>query len=343
MAYLFALVAIAFFICVRLCREHSKHIVPARVQSVQTNGPVSAATHRFVTQTRPDLRPVTEPGVGSSVDVRVPFESATVEMTNIALLWRTPLLYYGKVVDENSQPIPGVQVSYAGNSINESLTEEVRNEGVVITDDHGIFKIDGIFGIGLMFQLYHPDFYPYPDNPTGFDVRSPPRNGVIPDSESNAQVFRMHRKGRSVALIYRYGGFHAPCDGSIAIFPLRGRVRSEILGQLRIQGWINNGAQGAPFSWKLRLSLPEGGIVEKTNYFDFVAPDSGYSESVDVEVSHSESVRKEYFLRVPGGYLRFKLRVIMGDDMFVFGEYFFNPDQSRNLELDPNQVIQASQ
>jgi hypothetical protein len=219
--------------------------------------------------------------------------------------------------------------------------EDTFNTGTVTSDERGIFKIDGINGISLMLQLSHPDYYPYPDNSTGFDKRSLPKNGYFSDSEENAELFRMHSKGHPVPLISRGGGFHAPNDGSVANYPLRGNTRAEVLGQLQIQGWSGLRSSTYPYDWKVQLSLPNGGIIETTNYFDFIAPDSGYSDAATIEVNGSENVRKTYFLKVPAGYIRFKLEVIMGKDMFVTGQYDFNPDGSRNLE--PSQEIKPTQ
>jgi hypothetical protein len=253
------------------------------------------------------------------------------------MLWRTPLLYYGKVLDESNQPISGVRVSYGGNAVDIFGTKETRNQGFVTTDERGIFKIDGLFGIGLMFQLSHPNYYPYPDNSTGFDVRSRPRDGIVEDSEEHARIFRMHSKGHPVHLVHWRGGFHAPNNGSIASFPLRGATHDEVLGQLQIKSWSGLRSQNAPYDWKVELTVPNGGIIGTTDYFDFVAPSTGYSDRVDFEVSGSENMRQTYFVKLPAGYLRFKLEVIMGKDMFVTGDYYFNPDGSSNLESDSGQ------
>jgi hypothetical protein len=272
--------------------------------------------------------------------VRTRLEKANRETEAEIAMWQAPLLYFGKVVDEGNQPISGVQVSYGANSMNESRTE-VYTTGTVTTDERGIFKIDGVRGINLMVQLSHPNYYPYPENSTGFDKRSVPKKGYFSDSEENAELFRMHSKGDPVPLIFRRGGFHTPNDGTVAHFPLRGNTRAEILGQLQIQGWSGLRSDANPYDWKVQLNLPNGGIIEFTNYFDSVAPEAGYSTSVDVEVSGGEMIRKTYFLKVPAGYIRFKLEVIMGKDMFVSGDYYFNPDGSRNLE--PSQEIRPTQ
>jgi hypothetical protein len=262
-------------------------------------------------------------------------------MTNEALLWRTPLRYYGKVIDENGNPISGARATYGGNALDPTLTQEIRNEGFVTSDQRGIFKIEGLYGVGLMIEVSHPDYYAYPTNSTGFSVRSLPQKGYFSDTEDKAEVFRMHSKGNPVPLILRRGGFHTPNDGSIANFPLRGNTRAEILGQLQIQGWSGLRSQANPYDWKIQLNLPDGGIVESTNYFDFVAPETGYSKSVNFQVSGSEMARKQFFLKLPSGYIRFKLQVIMGKDMFVSGDYYYNPDGSRNLE--PSQEIRPTQ
>jgi protocatechuate 3,4-dioxygenase beta subunit len=255
-------------------------------------------------------------------------------------MWQSPILYFGKVVDESNQPISGVEVSYRASALNEARSE-VENSGKATSDSRGIFKIDGVKGIGLMLDLSHPNYYPYPENSTGFDKRSLPRKRYFSDSEENAELFRMHSKGTPVPLIFRGGGFHAPNDGSIANFPLRGRTRAEILGQLQIQGWNSVRAETNPYDWKIQLTLPSGGLIESTNYFGFVAPQTGYSESLNFQISGGEMTRKQFFLKLPSGYIRFKLQVIMGKDMFVSGDYYYNPDGSRNLE--PSEEIRLTQ
>jgi hypothetical protein len=267
-------------------------------------------------------------------------EQAKQDDERLITLAQSPLIYYGKVVDESNQPIANVQVSYTANAVDESR-QEVFNKGTVTSDERGLFKIDGINGIGLMLQISHPNYYPYPENSTGFDKRSIPRIGYFSDSEEKAELFRMHSKGHPVPLIFRSGGFHAPNDGSIANFPLRGNTRAEILGQLQIQGWNGLRSDTNSYDWKVQLTMPEGGIVESTNYFDFVAPETGYSQNLDFQVSGSEMARKQYFLKLPSGYIRFKLEIIMGKDMFVSGDYYYNPDGSRNLE--PSQEIKPTQ
>ena len=74
------------------------------------------------------------PPLNEPTGVSAQIEQTKRELTKMDQLWRTPLLYYGKVVDESNQPIAGVRVSYAGNSADESLTKATRNQGSVTTE-----------------------------------------------------------------------------------------------------------------------------------------------------------------------------------------------------------------
>ena len=330
------LLVIVVLVLIWLFKKH-----PAISQSPEKREVVETNTTAQIEKTNTAIRtPVTTASKNGYQEIQAHMELIKQRHEQETALAQSPLLYYGKVVDESNQPIAGVQVSYTAHALSESR-EEVFNPGTVTSDERGFFKIGGINGIGLMLQISHPNYYPYPENSTGFDKRSIPRKGYFSDNEENAELFRMHSKGHPVPLILRGGGFHKPHDGSVAIYPLRGNTRAEILGQLQVQGWNGVRSDNNPYDWKVQLTMPEGGIIESTNYFDFVAPESGYSESVVFQVSGGEMARKQYFLKLPHGYIRFKLEVIMGKDMFVSGDYYYNPDSSRNLE--PGQEIRPTQ
>jgi hypothetical protein len=261
-------------------------------------------------------------------------------------LWQSPLLYYGKVVDEKGVPIAGVQVSYGVNSLNDAR-EELYSTGTVATDGRGVFKVDGIRGVGLMLQLSHPRYYPYPDNSTGFDKRSVPISGYFSDTEQKAQLFRMHSKGRPVPLVFRQGGMHTPADGTSATFPLRGTTRAAIIGQGQIQGW-----KGTPdpqndgrYDWKVSITVPSGGVLESTNYFEFVAPETGYQQTLEIGMPKDDSnwqshLEKRLFFRFPNYFVRANVSVDMFHDCFFAMDYFVNPNGSANLEDDGSHPFQ---
>ncbi|MCU0772486.1 MAG: hypothetical protein MUE94_12075 [Verrucomicrobia bacterium] len=261
-------------------------------------------------------------------------------------LWQSPLVYFGKVVDENEAAIPRVQVSYSARAMNEAR-EEIRDTGTVTTDGRGVFKISGINGVGLMIELSHPDYYSYPDNSTGFDKRSVPRSGYFSDTEDKAEIFRMHRRGNPVALIERHGGLHTPPDGTPATFSFRGRTRAEIIGQGQIEGWKSSPdpKSNGRYDWNVKITMPSGSILESTNRFDFVAPELGYQKSCEITMTKEDPnwqshIEKRYFFKLPGYYVRGNVSVDIYHDLYFSMQYFVNPDGSTNLENDPNQPFQ---
>jgi len=306
------------------------HDVAENIEHAETNTTAQVAAIRTPASNSSSVSPSTQPinerqQMQASIDQIRRSEGGEIAMA------QSPIIFYGKVIDESNQPISGVHVSYMAQTVNE-LKQDAFNKGAVTSDGRGMFKIDGINGIGLNLELSHSNYYPYPENSTGFDKRSVPMKGYFSDRDERAELFRMHSKGHPVPLIFRSGGFHAPNNGTIANFPLRGNTRAEILGQLQVQGWTGLHSATYPYDWKVQLTIPNGGIIEATNYFDYVAPETGYSDNTTIEVSGSEGVRKTFFVKLPAGYIRYKLEVIMGKDMFISADYYFNPDGSPNLE-----------
>jgi protocatechuate 3,4-dioxygenase beta subunit len=268
------------------------------------------------------------------------------EMLETKMLWRTPIIFFGRVVDESNQPIAGVHVSYGANTADEQLTKEVRNEGATTSDARGIFEISGIRGRSFVLELSHPAYYNCESNPPGFDYAGELKSGNgVPDTEEKAMLFHMHSKGDPVALIERRGGLHKPADGTNLDFPLRGQTRSEIIGQLQVQAWKgepdaqNNGR----YDWRVRISVVgSGGVLDSTNEFAFVAPETGYRQTLEIFMSKHDlnwkpSVNKTLFFKLPNYFARGQANVDLYHDFYFSMQYFVNPDGSRNLENDPNQ------
>jgi hypothetical protein len=190
-----------------------------------------------------------------------------------------------------------------------------------------------------MVQLSHPDYYSFPDNPTGFDKRAVPRKGYFSDSEETADIFRMHSKGHPVPLVHRRGGADVPVNsGSIAV-KFYGSQDKEVIGILQIEASGNTPKNWSPtpYDWSARLTVPGGGLVESTNQFDFVAPDSGYTESLKLDMNKnqpgwSDTINKSYFVKLPNGYLRMGIHIRAKTPVYTSLEYYYNPDGSQDLE-----------
>ncbi len=258
-------------------------------------------------------------------------------------LWRTPIVFFGKVVDENNQPITGVHIDYGANTLDETLTSEARNEGSTTSDTTGLFKISGIRGRSFVLELSRLGYYNSVSNPPAFDYADELKIGnSVPDTKERAMLFHMHSKGNPVALIERSGGLHAPPDGTTMDFPLRGKTRSEIICHLQAQAWKGaSDPQSGRYDWRIKISLPEGGILESTSEFDFVAPASGYERSMEISVSKDDPdwktmMRRKFFFKLPNYFMRGEVNIDVYHDLYFSMKYFVNPDGSSNLENDPS-------
>ena len=274
-------------------------------------------------------------------NIQAQVEQDRQAIKNNALLWRRPILYYGKVLDESNQPIVGVQVPFNTSSVNELLTQEKYDAGTAVTDARGIFKIDGVRGIGMVFQLSHSNYYPNPKNITDFDFRDYPQRGNLPNTEENALIFYMHSKGHPVPLVHRRGGADVPVNTGQAIVNLYGEQDGQMIGSLQIQAWGDTPKNWSPtpYDWNVQITLPNGGFVESTNQFDFVAPDTGYQPTIKIKMDKdqpgwSDTVVKTYFVKLASGYLRMGIRMRAKTPLYVSLDYYYNPDGSTDLESD---------
>mgnify|MGYP002622379817 CR=1 FL=1 len=254
---------------------------------------------------------------------------------------KTPILFYGKVLDQHDQPVGGVNVYYRANAVNDSLTKQEYPEGKAVSDSSGIFKIDGIHGATLSFELLHPDYYNSTTNRTGIDYAEELNRGV-PNSESRAMVFRIFKKQNPVPLIFWRSGFQLPHDGTSKVFSLRGKTKTELIGQIQVQAWADrpNLYHGGAFDWKIRLTVSEGGVLEAKHEFDFIAPDSGYQDFIEFSVSKNDpnwqpSADKRFFLKMSNYFVRADAHFEIWKDLSFTMEYFINPNGSQNLEFDP--------
>jgi len=63
--------------------------------------------------------------------------------------WQRPINFFGKVLDEQAQPIEGAQVHFVWNDISEKGSSEVNT----MSDAQGMFSLTGIKGKGLSVSI----------------------------------------------------------------------------------------------------------------------------------------------------------------------------------------------
>jgi hypothetical protein len=266
--------------------------------------------------------------------------------------WRTPIAFYGKVIDEKNQAIPGAAVEFSCNDLSASGTSEYQRS----SDSEGLFSITGIAGKLLVVHVAKAGFYSSRVDNDSFYYAG--QNINFSPSIVRPEIFHLVRQGTGEALVHiqsPLGGgkdFRIRKDGTpIEISLLSGKVVPSGTGDLRVECWTYDGTKAARqrYNWRCRITVPNGGLQSYTQEFPFNAPIEGYLSYDDIDMSDTldqgwgTNAKRKYFVKLRNGkYARLTFEMIAGGDQFFVLESFLNPSGSRNLEFDPNNVVPPS-
>jgi hypothetical protein len=266
--------------------------------------------------------------------------------------WKTPIEFYGKVIDENTNSVSDANVHFVWTD----LSPLGNSEAETTSDGEGLFSLKDVSGKHLIVQVSKPGYYSYQPFGAAFFYAGENQN-FVPDAASPV-VFRLKKKGIAEPLVHVQApmggpkGFRIAKDGAaVEVSLATGTTVPLGQGDLRIQCWTSDQtAPGQKYAWKCQVSVPNGGLLETSGGLDFEAPLNGYlaSDVIDMSTnlesdSWSSQATRTYFLRLANGtYARTSFQIIAGGDHFFQIESFLNPSGSRNLEFDPNTVAPSS-
>jgi hypothetical protein len=263
--------------------------------------------------------------------------------------WRTSIEFYGKVIDENTNPVEGAQVDFGCNDLSPAGTSFYHTQ----SDGNGLFSIRGINGKLLSVKVTKQGYYAYQPFGASFYYAGQNQN-FVPDA-AHPVIFRLKKKGVAEPLVHIQApmggpkGYRIARDGTaLEISLMTGDAAAPGQGDLRVQGQTDDKGKpaGQKYDWKCQISVPNGGLVQSTDDLNFEAPTDGY-RSLDVinmpatlGVDWSDHAHRAYFLKLANGnYARISFDMVAGGDHFFQLESFLNPSGSRNLEFDPAQEI----
>jgi len=251
--------------------------------------------------------------------------------------WKTPVSFYGRVVDENGQPIPQANVKFGLNDTSIRGTSEYYTQ----SDASGLFSLTGVKGKFLGVHITKEEYYQSRLENNTFDYAG--GNNIFNPDRNNPVVFRLHKGGEKVALIKKEFEVHIKVGEAVTIDLLTGKTNSPN-SQLQVELLENE-----PFrrkikgTWSMRVSAIDGGIQFQTEEFPFLAPESGYRPSIDLGPDSEKPPTWKgsgyyggaFYLQTHNGYANVKIQAIPGNSYFRLS-YYLNPSGSRNLEPDPN-------
>jgi hypothetical protein len=266
----------------------------------------------------------------------------------------TPILFYGKVIDQDGNPVAGAEVEYAGNNI--PWGGAARQQ--MNTDAAGEFRITSK-GISLSVNvskenyrsvLRRSDIPPAeaagdPSSSDSFNYAKLFGPTVHQPDKARPIIFTLYKSGVLEPLIVDKGkDLIMAKDGT----PIRVQLQPENPKTLiELQCWTDEKSPNAErhYDWRFKMTIPAGSMVERTNEIAFTAPESGYDQQV-FEYSMAKEllgnqwkyeVKKSFFIRFENDtYAIFDVKMKTGGGHFAVVGFRFNPKPgSRNLETAP--------
>ena len=273
-------------------------------------------------------------------------EAAEIEVYRKA--FAASISFYGKVVDEKGNPVQGATAEL--DAADKVLGNSSRYRRV--TDAEGLFSITGIRGARLAVFISKSGYYPTTESRRGFaygGVKSDD-DGAVPTRGVPA-IFVLRKMGDTVPLVHlATKSVRIVEDGTPTEVDLvTGAQNHGGNATVRVEVWSDNptyGAQG-PYGWKARVSVPGGGLIERTGEFDFEAPADGYAPTFETSMAQNaerwrNGFERQFFARLSDGrFARFTINLKTGGLFFTL-ETFINPTPgNRNLEYDPQKTKAA--
>jgi hypothetical protein len=205
-------------------------IAPANQQLI--NQPAQSQNH----ETRQDTG--APPTSNAASAKKVPWPTADNSSQQALAPWYTPIEFYGKVIDENSNPVAGVSVHFRWATQTE---DTAATTSTTESDTDGLFSLQGKRGRSLDVSVSKQGYYNSRRDKTGFlyalgsDIYSP--------DSFNPVIFHLQKKNKGEPLIHIGGiGLHTMRDYLLAadgkptdVSLLTGQLMSVEQGDLQVR------------------------------------------------------------------------------------------------------------
>ena len=266
-----------------------------------------------------------------------------------------PIEFYGKVIDQDDNPIPGVRVKIGVRWTQElslpGTSKDVFNRFEVLSDDQGLFKLTDTKGSLLGIDALEKEGYesaPSATRQSYWYWAITADRKYTPDSH-RPEIFRLWKKRGAEHLLEKSKSVSVLADGAPVSFDLHTGEKIGAGGDLRVTmartpQQIEHGQKG--FEWTVTAAVEGGGLIETKAEQPYYAPESGYEPRFEFHMSANDpqwaaNVARVFFLKLKdGNYGRITLEFYPGFyQAGVSFHSFINPTGSRNLEYNSLQDV----
>jgi hypothetical protein len=271
-----------------------------------------------------------------------------------------PIQFFGLVLDQDNNPIPGVKVTLAVRTAKEvtpGVVDDLFEYPVVVTGADGQFALTDATGALLSLKALEKPGYEASEkslNRAHYWYWRDPSQVFHPDA-ARPEVFRMWKQAGAEKLVRQERMTRIPYDGRAVAFDLVSGRETTVGGDLRVAllrtpQQVKWGQRN--YEWTLTVEPVDGGIIVSNDEQMYRAPADGYQPKLVVHMAAddpkwTDEMSVELYLKSQGGkhYSAVKLDVMVGSEKPATGLSFrsyLNPTGSRNLEYDPLQDVVPS-
>ncbi len=261
----------------------------------------------------------------------------------------TPIVFHGLVLDESSNPIPDHPVSIV---VFDRVLSPFQSpffgwttlQGIR-TDRDGRFSLTDLRGAAVVVSVGDRDYWDIDEGRAQrvyhySTWRLAENEHMLPVDPQSPAVFHLDRKPeRARTTLVRLGSITLPLDAQTGIalnrprYPVEPGVADLLLHFTREPANVDG-----RFSWRLRITTPDGGIQRVQTLFTDQAPAEGYLQQLDIGYEASAQGWNHrvdipcFVLTGEGHYASLVLRVRTLETPFVAVSGKLNPHGERYLD-----------
>lgn len=265
------------------------------------------------------------------------------------------IVFYGRLEDQFSNAVGNAVVNFSIRY--ENLNGRGVQRGQITADENGSFKISGYRGQDISVVPEKAGYVPLEMKGSGnYSPALYPEGQRAHPDPNNPVVITMWKLQGGEHLIHFQTESRVPLDGAVTTFDLQtGR-------QVKSSGDVIVSVKSSPtpnireeYDWQVTIQAIDGGFISSSDDFEkmFQAPDSGYEAKLDINFQKgtrqwTSRFNGIYYFTSRNGSCYGKVGIEVLSDVVKNGTVpmilnsYVNPAGSRNLEIDPKLVTEAS-
>ena len=265
---------------------------------------------------------------------------------------RAPISFFGRVVDQDDQPLAGASVEFSWSDLSAKGTSQAATS----SDSAGRFELLDKTGKSLSVKVTKEGYYPYRDFSWNSYEFGSPFDRHFPD-RTTPTLFRLKKQGKVEPLIAWRALLGVDNNGPERGFQFVPALITDP-GDFRFSCKVGTTEDGRRrFDWEFKMGIPGGGLVATDEEFPFLAPKDGYTESVTwtakIDDEKWQGVKRQMFYIRYGNPVRYGRLHVTFDGSTprfytrsgVILSWWINPSGSRVVESgkgEPPTIPEAS-